>query len=55
MYRNIMNWNDKTKSGLKLGIARTLLQTKKLLKKAWVGKIIEQSFWVFTKKLAEEM
>ena len=54
MYRNIMNLNESTKLGLLLGIVRTLSETKKLLKKAWMGKVIAQSFWVFAKKPAEE-
>ena len=54
MYRDIINWNESTKSGLALGIVRTLSETKKLLKKALMGKVIAQSFWVFVKKPAEE-
>ncbi len=53
-YRNIMNWSESTNSGLTLGIERTLSKTKKNIKKASAGKIVEQSFWVFTKKPAEK-
>ena len=54
MYRNIVDWNEGAKSGLTLGIARALSETKRLLKKALTGKVIAQSFWVFAKKPTEE-